>query len=206
MNISKEISTGNNVRKLVSSRRSLSDTNSDQPLLVALRARRLEKTIVGEPIKATTSTLPLQKKVKVEIIIHGQADSKSKAVVQESSKGKVKKNMQPFAMSPMKKKAPLNEDVGAFLNRKKRKVPIQKPCKGSMKVKKKKLNSKEESKPTLKKGLKKTTILDSNDTGYDTEDDTEDNMEDDSDNEDFERRAKGESSGAEVKGDVDWCP
>lgn len=115
-------------------------------------------------------------------------------MVRESSKREIKKDMQPFAISPVKKKTPLDEDVNASFNRKKRKVPIQKARHGSMKVNKMKLNSKEGSKPTLKKGLKKTTILDSDDT------------EDDSDNEDFERRANGESSGVEVKGDEDWCP
>jgi hypothetical protein len=197
MNISKEISTGGDVRKDVSSPTDLIDTDSDHITLLALRTRCFEKPREGEHNISTYKTPLLQEKMKVEITIHGQGDPKSKEVVRESSKGKIKKVMQPFATSPLKKKTPLDEDVKAYSNRKKRKVPIQKAPNGSIKVKKEKLDPKEGSKRAFKEGLRRTTIEDADDT---------DDADDDSDNEDFEQRAIGESSGAEVKGDKDWCP
>ena len=118
-------------------------------------------------------------------------------------KEKKKREMQAFAISPVKKPnlGPIPEDVyDPMSNGSTRKtISLRETARKSiMKVKKEKREGKRRRRPTH--------TMKVIDEGLPMESSASEDVEDTSDEEDDVRRSAGESSGAEVKGDVDYKP
>ena len=155
-----------------------------------------------EKIKSTTTVPQLENAEK--ITIHGQP-SQLKPVVKESCKGKNKREMQPFTISPRKKQ---NVSFTSFdpklsgSKRKKGKVVENREKNGSaiVQLKREREYPKRKRLPTLQKALENPTL----ELNESASDDMEDAL--DTEDEDAGWKSRGESSGAEVKGDSDYHP
>ena len=154
---------------------------------------------VQEPMEKIKSTTTVPKLANAEkITIHGQS-SQLKPVVKESCKGKNKREMQPFAISPPKKQNVSFTSLDPKLSgskRKKRKVVENREKNGSAIVQLKR----EREYPTLQEALENLTL----ELNESASDDMEDAL--DTEDEDAGWKSRGESSGAKVKGHSDYHP